>query len=132
MGDEAPEGRLFSRRRRANVAGGRQYRHEVKVSPEEEGELLRLAEAQHVTVPRLLVESALASGRAETRTERMQLMAKLFELHRLMAAISNNVNQIAKATNATGTLSPDLRATLEAVRRTASRIDDAIDELSLS
>lgn len=55
MSEEAPKGRLFARRRRANVDGGRQHRHEVKVSPEEEGMLLRLAEAQHVTIPRLLV-----------------------------------------------------------------------------
>ncbi|MGW9114514.1 plasmid mobilization relaxosome protein MobC [Microbacterium sp. NPDC055683] len=93
--------------------------------------LLRLAEAQHVTIPRLLVESALASGTSETPTERKQAMAELFALHRLLAAISNNVNQIAKAVNATGELSSDLTATLDAVRRTALRIDDAIDGLSL-
>jgi hypothetical protein len=49
-----------------------------------------------------------------------------------LAAISNNVNQIAKATNATGELQPETTATLDAVRRTASRIDDAVDALSLS
>lgn len=132
MSEQAPGGRLFSRRRRANVDGGRQHRHEVKVSPEEEGVLLRLAEAQHVTIPRLLVESALASGRSETPTERRNAMAELFALHRLLAAVSNNVNQMAKATNATGEVQAELSATLKAVRRTARRIDDAIDGLSLS
>ncbi|MEG2578906.1 MAG: plasmid mobilization relaxosome protein MobC, partial [Glutamicibacter sp.] len=95
MGDEqAPTGRLFARRRRANVEGGRQHHHKVKVTPEEEGMLLRLAEAQHVTIPRLLVESALASESSETPTQRKQAMAELFALHRLLASISNNVNQI--------------------------------------
>ena len=94
MSEEAPKGRLFARRRRANVDGGRQHRHEVKVSPEEEGMLLRLAEAQHVTIPRLLVESALASATSETPTERRNAMAELFALHRLLAAVSNNVNQM--------------------------------------
>ena len=61
MSEHAPENRLFARRRRANVEGGRQHHHKVKVTPEEEGMLLRLAEAQHVTIPRLLVESALAA-----------------------------------------------------------------------
>ena len=94
--------------------------------------LLRLAKAQHVSVPRLLVESAIAAQAGETLTERKQAMAELFTLHRLLAAISNNVNQMARATNATGTLPDELRSTLTAVRRTAERIDAAIDGLSLS
>ncbi len=100
------------------------------MSPEEEGLLLRLAGEQGVTVPRLLVESALAAGRGETATERRQAMADLFALHRLLAAISNNVNQIARAMNATGELHPELWSTLNAVRRTAERIDGTIEELS--
>ena len=130
MSGEAPKGRQFARRRRANVEGGRPHRHEVKVSPEEEGILLRLAAEQRVTVPRLLVESALAA-RSETPSERRNAMAELFALHRLLASISNNVNQMAKATNATGEVQEELSATLSAVRRTALRIDDAIDGLSL-
>ena len=39
---------------------------------------------------------------------------------------------MAKATNATGQVQDELEATLRAVRRTAERIDDAIDGLSLS
>lgn len=131
MGEQTPKGRLFARRRRANVEGGRQHRHEVKVSPEEEGMLLQLAQAQHVTIPRLLVESALAAAEAETPTERRNAMAELFALHRLLAAVSNNVNQMAKATNATGEPQVEMSATLDAVRRTAQRIGAAIDELSL-
>src|SRR5659263_189905 len=99
MSEHTPGARLFARRRRANVAGGRQHHHKVKVTPEEEGVLLRLAEAQHVTIPRLLVESALAAATSETPTERRDAIADLFRLHRLLAAISNNVNQMAKATN---------------------------------
>lgn len=58
-------------------------------------------------------------------------MAELFALHRLLAAVSNNVNQMARATNATGEVQAEMSATLDAVRRTAVRIDDAIDGLSL-
>ncbi|WP_235857242.1 MobC family plasmid mobilization relaxosome protein [Occultella glacieicola] len=104
----------------------------MKVTPEEEAVLLRLALAQEVTVPRLLVESALASETGETATERRNAIAELFRAHRLLAAISNNVNQMAKATNATGEVQEDLVETLRAVRRTAGRIDEAIDGLSLS
>lgn len=130
--DDKATGRLFARRRRANVPGGRQHRHEVKVTPEEEGMLLRLAEVQHVTIPRLLVESALAAERGETVTERKQILTELFALHRFLAAISNNVNQMARATNATGVVHGDLRVTLAKVRETAERIDTAIDALGLS
>lgn len=132
MSDETPMPRPSERRRRGNVAGGRVARHVVTASPEEEGALLRLALAQGVTIPRLLVESALATDAGETMTERRATIAKLFELHRLLGAISRNVNQIAKATNATRELHPETSATLTAVRRTAERIDALVDELSLT
>lgn len=132
MAEEQANGRSAERRRRANAAGGRQHFHKVGVTPEEEGRLSRLALEQRVTIPRLLVESTLAVEAGETVTERRNTVAKLFELHRLLAAISNNVNQIAKATNATGELQAETTATLVAVRHTAQRIDDAVDALSLS
>ena len=125
------ERRYFGRQRRANVEGGRQHFHKVKVSAEEEGILARLAAAQHVTIPRLLVESAIASEHAgETPTERRNAIAELFALHRLLAAVSYNVNQIARATNATGEVQEDMRWTLAKVRETAVRIDKAIDGLA--
>jgi len=102
----------------------------VKVSEAESAVLTALAEAQHMTVPRLLVESALASPAGETVTDRREAMAALFGLHRLLAAVSNNVNQIARVTNATGQVQPETEQTLAAVRRVAERIDRAIDGLS--
>ncbi len=124
--------RVFGRRRRANVEGGRQHQHKVKVSPEEEVVLARLAAEQQVTIPRLLVESALASESSETPTQRKQAIAGLFALHRLLAAVSNNVNQIARATNATGEAQAETSVTLAKVREVAVRIDEAIDGLTLS
>ena len=129
--DLSPQSRRRDRRRRENVEGGRQTRHEVRVSPEEEGILLRLALAQQVTIPRLLVESALASEMVETTTERKQAMAELFAMHRLLAGIANNVNQIAKATNATREVQPATVQTLAKVREVADRIDQAIDALTI-
>ena len=130
MSEEVPANRRFARRRRANVQGGRQHRHEVKVTPEEEALLVVRAEAAHVTVPRLLVEAALAGGGGETPTERRQAMAELFGVHRLLAGVSNNVNQIARATNATGELQAELEGVLVAVRRTAERVDAVLEGLS--
>ncbi len=132
MTEPLPKPGLFGRRRRANVEGGRQHVHKVLVSPEEEGVLLRLAAAQHVTIPRLLVESALAAEAGETATERRSLLAELFALHRLLGAISNNVNQIARATNATGEWQKETASALSKVREVADRIDETVDGLSLS
>jgi len=128
---QGPQARLLARRRRANVKGGRQHEHKVRVSPEEEGRLVALAEAQRATVPRLLVESALAPRGSETPAARRAAMEELFALHRLLAAVSNNVNQIAKATNATSEVQGEMVVTLAKVRRVAERIDAAIDDLSL-
>ncbi len=125
------ERRQVRRRRRANVPGGRRHSHEVKVTPEEEAMLLQRAEAQRVTVSRLLVESALAP-QGETPTQRRELLAELFAVNRLLGNLANNVNQIAKATNATGEWQPQTSATLEAVRRASGRIEDAINRLALS
>jgi hypothetical protein len=47
-----------------------------------------------------LVESALEE--LETPTERRQLIAELFEARRLLAAVANNVNQLARSANISG------------------------------
>lgn len=118
-----------ARRRRANVPGGRHHVHKVRVTPEEEALLLQRAEAQRITVARLLVEAAL-SGDSDNATERRNLLEELFAVHRLLASLANNVNQIARATNATSEVQPETRASLAAVRRVAERLDDLVDELS--
>ncbi len=129
MSEQSPVGRMFSRRRRANVEGGRQHFHKVKVSPEEEAKLLQLAEAQGVTIPRLLVETALAAGASETPTERKQVIVELFGVHRLLASVSNNVNQIARHANAGDEFPTDAASTLAYVRKLAFRINDVVDRL---
>lgn len=101
------------------------------MSPEEEGALLRLALAQNVTVPRLLVESALATETGQTVTERREVLAELFAVHRLLAVNSNNVNQIARATNATHEVQPATVQTLAKLREVADRVDQVIERLSL-
>lgn len=101
------------------------------MSPEEEALLQQLAQAQGVSVPRLLVETALASPGGETPTQRRDVLAQLFGVYRLLGSIANNVNQIAKATNATGEVSAELVETMRAVRRVAERVDATIDGLAL-
>lgn len=111
--------RETGRRRRANVAGGRQHGHRVLVSPEEEARLVVQAEAQHVTVPRLLVESALQG--VETPTQRQHAMADLFALERHLAVVSAELERAKNGEAA------DVLAT---VRAAVARIETAIDELA--
>ncbi|EQM29984.1 hypothetical protein N601_30095 [Rhodococcus erythropolis DN1] len=101
----------------------------VKVTPEEESELLRRAQEARITVARLMVESAL-SDTGETATDRRDLAAELFSAFRLLSAISININQMAKATNATGGIPAELNGALVSVRRLADRINGTLDEMS--
>lgn len=119
-------------KRRRRVEGGRQHRHVVRVTPEEEGQLLALALRYRVSVPKLLVDSALAGGAAAAAANasvRHEVIAQMFAMHRLLADIANNVNQMARATNATGEVQDAMVVTLAKVREVADRIDAFVDEL---
>lgn len=74
------------------------------------------------------MESALSPA-GQTPSQRQAVITELFALHRTLAGIANNINQMAKATNTTRALSPDLSETFELTRRLAERIDDTIDRL---
>lgn len=124
----SPKQRL-ARRRRANAPGGRPHQHMVRVSVEEEAQLRALAEAQGVTVPRLLVEAALAGG-GETPTQRREAMAELFRIRRHLAGVTTNVNQIARAVNTDGRLPVGSAAALSRIEDVVDAIDAAITGLS--
>ena len=88
-----------------------------------------LAEEQRVTVPRLLIETALAGG-GETPTQRRHAMVALFGLRRSLAGLATNVNQLAAHANATQRFAREADDVLPEIRRAVARIDAAIDELS--
>jgi hypothetical protein len=129
MSESQPPKRRLMRRRRANVAGGRQHSHRVLVTPEEEARLVQLAEQQRVSVPRLLIETALAGG-GETPTQRRHAMVALFGLRRSLAGVATNVNQLAAHANATDRFPREAGAVLPEIRRAVERIDAAIDDLA--
>jgi hypothetical protein len=124
---EAGAGRRAARQRRQ--PGGRPHKHTVKLSEQEQLLIEARAVVAGVTVPRLLVESALA-GDAQTASERRALLAEFFGARRLLAAVSNNVNQLAAAANSTGEVPVELHATLHAVARVTARLDAAVTELT--
>lgn len=127
MTETKPRARAMRRQRRENVPGGRTHRHEVTVTPAEEGLLVRLAAEQGVTIPRLLIEAATAEKPGETATDRRELLAQLFGVHRALGAIGNNLNQLTRAANATGDVTEEVVHTLAAVRRHLDRLDDVLD-----
>lgn len=117
------------RRRRENVAGGRQHQHKVLVTPEEEAVLGRLAAARHVTIPRLLVEAA-TRGIESSAPSRAETVEALWTVQRVLAGVANNLNQLARAHNA-GVDVPEaeLRAVLAKIRELGLRIDKAVERL---
>lgn len=116
-----------TRRRRANVQGGRVGDHRVKVSAEEEAALVKRASELGVTVPRLLVESALAENDGKTAVERRDELAELFHMRKLLASVSNNVNQIARAANAGQGIDAGLTHALATVERICGSLDEYIN-----
>lgn len=99
------------------------------MTPEEQLRLRELAAAQGVTVPRLLVESALASV-GETPARRRQAMVELFAIRRVLATNANNLNQLARISNISGEVPVGLGGALAELRRLAGRIDAALDGLA--
>ena len=119
-----------SRRRRANVDGGRMHRHEVKVSPEEEAKLLALAEKHRITIPRLLVEAALNDGGGESPSERRDQFMQLSDLQRLIGSVANNINQIARHANTAAEVPPDAAAAVAHAKGVIIRIDRQLAEMA--
>jgi hypothetical protein len=126
-GPKTPK-RVLARRRRENVTGGRRHSHRVKVTPEEEARLVLRAAAQRVTVPRLLVESALADG-GETPAQRREAIVQLFAMRRDLAGLATNMNQIARYANTIEAVPEDAYAAMVEVRELVARMDAVIDGL---
>lgn len=125
------ERRLFGRKRRANAPQDdkRTKRWEVSANAEERLALESRAAVLQVTVPRLLIESAL-NPQARTDTEWRQVAATLFELRRLMGNVANNVNQLARYANENGAFPAEAAAVVVEYRSLVARLDDAVRKLA--
>lgn len=127
MADADPNAARSRRRRRLpNLRGGKRKYHQVGLTPEQEMELQARAAQFGVTVPRLLVQSAFERSGPKLEPEQvLALEDELFQMRGYLRALSNNVNQIAKAANATGSVGRELEATLAALQRATERLDRA-------
>ena len=116
--DRRPKGRT----RRAREPVRREVIQKVKLTDKERGRLRARAAELGISVPRLLVESALSG--VETPTERRQTVAELFEIRRLLATVANNVNQLARSANISGQVASERR-----LRQTLAEVDELIAQL---
>lgn len=117
------------RSRQANEPGGRPFSHQVKVTVDEEAALQVAAHHAGVSVPRLLVEAALAPDRGRTSAETDRLIGVLFGTSRQLAAVGRNLNQLARVANATGEVPADLSNAVAAVVGQIRSIDAVTREL---
>ena len=113
-----PKGRT----RRARQPVARHVIQKVKLTEPERDKLRRRAAELGVSVPRLMVESALSG--VETPTDRRRLVAELFETRRLLATVANNVNQLARAAHISGQVPEGGR-----LERTLADVDELVAEL---
>ena len=113
--DARPNGRV---RRRREAAPRRVYQ-QVKLTETERDQLRARAAEFGMSVPRLMVESALSG--LETPTERRWIVAELFETRRLLATVANNVNQLARSANISGQVHEGRR-----LEQTLAEVDELV------
>lgn len=98
------------------------------MTPEQELRLLLRAAPRNITISRLLVESALAGG-AENAAARAEHRDELFRVVRLLGKVSVNINQIARATNATFETQAETAPTIAALGRVVTRLERLLDDM---
>lgn len=121
---------MAKRQRQTNVKGGRSIRRVVRLSEFEDNALMLKASEQGVSVQRLLVESALTFETGETATERREAIANILQAQRQLAAIGNNLNQMARATNAGEPIDAGIAGSLDYLRGVLERLDTAADVIA--
>lgn len=115
-------------RQRRWSGGERPFKHKVALTPDQQEQVVFKAAIRGITIPNLLVQSALAGG-AEAAAQHAAFRDELLRITRLMGKVSNNINQLARVANATHQLEPETAATLEAHVCVLERLESFIDAL---
>lgn len=128
--DPARARRSMLRRRRANAPGGRQAKIEVKVTGDEAALLRARATVAGMSVQRLMVTRALSETTAAPVDYEVRRAAweQACEVRNLIAAVGNNMNQIARNANTDLEVPEDFPAAMDAVNRAMRRVLDAFGE----
>lgn len=98
------------------------------MSEVERARLFMLEERTGRSASEILVCGALYAKNSESLAERRAL--ELMAVRRYLAALSNNVNQLARHANATDEFPEEARVSLNRVRAIAERVNDTIDGLA--
>jgi hypothetical protein len=126
--EEQGSPRRLGRRRRANIHGPTQFVR-VSMSEAERARLYVLEERTGRSASEILVSGALYAENSESLAERRALASELMAVRRYLAALSNNVNQLARHANATDEFPQEARTALDRVRAIAERVNATIDGL---
>lgn len=129
MTEEQGSNRRLNRRRRANIAGQTQFVR-VSMSEQERAHLYVLEERTGRSPSEILVSAALYSQSSDSLAERRALATEFMAARRYLAALSNNVNQLARHANATDEFPEEARVALGRVRAIAERINGIVDGLA--
>ncbi|WP_237739554.1 plasmid mobilization relaxosome protein MobC [Arthrobacter sp. TB 26] len=119
----------MNRRRRANIDGETQYVR-VSMSEQERTRLYVLEEQTGRSPSEILVSAALYAQSSDSLAERRALATEFMAARRYLAALSNNVNQLAKHANATDEFPEEARVAVGRVRAIADRMNGIIDGLA--
>ncbi|WP_427136766.1 plasmid mobilization relaxosome protein MobC [Pseudarthrobacter sp. S9] len=128
MAEEQVSSRRLNRRRRANIYGQTRFVR-VSMSEQERTRLYVLEERTGRSPSEILVSAALYSQSSESLAERRALATEFMAARRLLAALSNNVNQLARHANANDEFPEEARVALGRVRAVAERINSIVDGL---
>lgn len=127
---------VAGRMRQANAEGGRPIRREVKLTEFEDNALYFAAQRAGMTPARFLKESALSRERGVSVSERHEMSTRLNQLNGSLAAVGNNLNQLARRANAeeavTAEISAELTHSLTKLRATMRQISETLPGLAVS
>ncbi|MBE1525521.1 hypothetical protein H4W27_002695 [Nesterenkonia lutea] len=108
----------------------------MKLTEFEDNALYFAASAAGMTPARFLKESALSRHRGISVSERHELITRLHQIQGAIAAIGNNINQLARHANAedalTKEISAELTHSLTQARATMQRVNDVLPSLAVS
>ena len=114
--------------RRKRIEGKTQYVR-VSMSESERAQLMMLEQQTGLSPSALMVEAVFGSADPVAVQLRRSQLVELLAMRRLMATISNNVNQIARHANSTGEVLPEAVETMREARRFGEEVLAKIEEL---
>ncbi|MEU3352301.1 plasmid mobilization relaxosome protein MobC [Streptomyces sp. NPDC037389] len=115
-------------RERLRAENKRMHQPSCRMNHDEYQLLLHASSVCRMSVAGFLAHSALKAARDLEHTEaeiatRREMVSELFALRRALGQIGNNLNQVTTVLNS-GADAPHAKAVLDAVMRTAKRVED--------